>query len=123
MSDINLENFNGIDVKIMYEEICDEYARKCCDGVVAKSPLKSGKYKAGWITEGQKDGEEIYTAKVRNKTDWQLTHLLENGHLIVNKRNGAGWASPHAHIRPAFQEVKGKFIKSIRKAELKITEK
>lgn len=121
----NLDQFDGFDIKIEYEKICDEYAKKCCDGVKTRSAQfkhngGGRRYADGWTTEAKQDKEGIYSVKVYNETDWQLTHLLENGHLISNKRNGAGWASAHPHIAPAFNDVKNKFKSAVRKAELKV---
>lgn len=128
MENQNLEDFKGFDIKIEYQKICDEWAEKCKEEIKAKSPTeehssRSGQYRDGWATKGETDGENIYSVKVWNSTDWQLTHLLENGHLIANKRNGVGWSPAKPHIATGFQAVKNKFIKAVKKAELKITQK
>ena len=51
-----------------------------------------------------------FECKVWNATNWQLTHLLENGHVIVNKKNGVGWASAKPHIKPTYDDLKPKFV-------------
>lgn len=49
----------------------------------ANSPKKSGDYAKGWrVKNVEKKGREIEVT-VYNKTDYQLTHLLENGHIKV----------------------------------------
>ena len=60
------------------------------------SPKKSGDYAKGWTTKRVSDMEVI----VHNKTDYQLTHLLENGHIIKNKKGTYGRARAIKHIAP-----------------------
>jgi len=124
----DLDKFQGFDIKIEYEKICDEWAEVCCENIKANSPVeqhssRGGKYQQGWTVKGEYDGEDKYEVRVWNATDWQLTHLLENGHLITNARNGTGWAKAHPHINPAFKSVRNKFVKAIKNAELKINKK
>ena len=57
------------------------------------------KYAEGWTTKkGQ--GEVI----VYNKTNWQLTHLLEDGHVIRNKKGTYGRTRAIKHIAPAAEQ-------------------
>ena len=127
MSDINIEHFNGFDMEIEYAKVVDEYAEKCKDIVQSKARqvLKEhrGRYVNGWTTKAKKTYSGGYSVEVWNQTDWQLTHLLENGHAIVNKKNGTGWASAHAHIDPAYRSIKNKFIKAMEKVNVKIDAK
>ena len=60
------------------------------------SPVKTGSYARGWTTK--QDGP--MGVIVHNKTDYQLTHLLENGHVIRNKKGTYGRAPAHKHIAP-----------------------
>ena len=73
-----------------------------------------------WIAEPETARDGAYSVRVWNHTDWQLTHLLENGHLIVNKKKGVGWASAHPHIDKAFKSVKNKFIKAMQNVDTKV---
>lgn len=114
MSDINIEKINGIDIKLKYNEVVDEYSELCCSKIQNKSPKGfRGKYARGWRTEVDKTYGGGYGVVVYNATDWQLTHLLENGHIIANKKDGTGWASAKPHINPAYRSVKNKFIKAM----------
>lgn len=63
------------------------------------SPKKSGSYASGWAVK--KEGE--MDAVVYNRTDYQLTHLLENGHVIRNKKGTYGRTSGRKHIAPVEQ--------------------
>ncbi len=60
------------------------------------SPVKTGSYAKGWSTKKQGDMDVV----VYNRTDYQLTHLLENGHVIRNKKGTYGRAPAHKHIKP-----------------------
>lgn len=79
-------------------------AKKGIDGVSKESvqklrntsPVKTGSYAKGWSTKKQGDMDVI----VYNRTDYQLTHLLENGHVIRNKKGTYGRAPAHKHIKP-----------------------
>lgn len=121
-SNINIEKFNGFKAKIDYEDIDNEYAEKCCERVKENSSQfkphrKFRHYKDGWNVKSEKE-KNIHEAIVYNAKDYRLTHLLENGHLIVNKKNGVGWASAHPHIEPAYKSVKNGFINAIKKAKI-----
>lgn len=121
--DVNLEKFHKIDISIEYEKIIDKYSEKCKNKIQSKSPEgHRGRYKKGWTTKESKYKDE-YGVVVYNATDYQLTHLLENGHLIVNKKNGTGWASAHPHIASGYRSVKNGFIKAIKNADFKVDAK
>ena len=60
------------------------------------SPVKTGSYAKGWKAGKQRGGDYV----VHNATDYQLTHLLENGHLIRNKKGTYGRTSGIKHIAP-----------------------
>lgn len=125
MSNEKLENFKGYSFKIEYEDIVDKYAKECVAYLKQSSPRNRytmararGKYADGW-TLNQSKAKQNYQSIVWNETNWQFTHLLENGHLIVNKRGGVGWASPHPHIAPAMEKVKAPFERAMAKANIR----
>ena len=60
------------------------------------SPRKTGSYARGWGTKKQGEMDVV----VHNRTDYQLTHLLENGHVIRNKKGTYGRAPGIKHIAP-----------------------
>ena len=98
-------------VAIQMAEILDavdkevqQSARKNIDGVAKEaaqklrntSPVKTGSYAKGWGTKKQGEADVV----VYNRTDASLTHLLENGHVIRNKKGTYGRAPAHKHIKP-----------------------
>ena len=69
------------------------------------------KYCKGWSLKKDKTGRNRYVVKVWNKTDYQLTHLLEFGHAT---RNG-GRTKPQPHIRPTEEKYKKEFEKELKR--------
>lgn len=109
--------------QIKYDHILEQTAKRCANHLIATSPTgirKNKNYKYGWrVVKGRKMKNESYV-EVWNATNWQLTWLLENGHLIVNKKGGVGWASAIPHIQQAIDFVKPQFIADMEKAEIDI---
>ena len=101
---------------VLYEE-AEKIAKNGVQELKNTSPVNKkntknkGRYKRGWRMEIEK-GFGSVEATIYNKTDYQLTHLLEKPHL---KRNG-GITTPQVHIAP----VEEKCIKDF---EEKITRK
>ena len=80
------------------------------------SPKKTGEYASSWSTTGTRSSGRLIGVTVYNKR-YQLTHLLENGHVIVNKKGEYGRTRPIKHIEPAEQEGIQNFEELVR-AEL-----
>lgn len=68
------------------------------------SPKGTGSYAKGWRVT-QQGTKQI----VHNKTDYQLTHLLENGHAKMN----GGRVAARVHIRPAEDQAIEEFISGV----------
>jgi len=65
--------------------------------VKANSPVKTGRYKAGWKCKKEgSNGSVKYT--VYNKDKPSLVHLLEFGHA----KHSGGRVAGRPHIRPAY---------------------
>ena len=81
-------------------EVLEESANTVADESVNKlqntSPYKSGDYARGWKVKK----ESATSVIVHNSDHYQLTHLLENGHVIRNKKGTYGRAPAHKHIKP-----------------------
>ena len=106
-------------IAVQVEKILDEYSESVQDvtnsainqvsrEAVTKlkntSPHRSGKYARGWTVKREGGSGGINTVTVHNKV-YQLTHLLENGHLIVNKKGTYGRVPGIKHIAPVEQWV------------------
>ena len=88
------------------DEALREHVKDACkvakSDLRSNSPKKSGDYAKGWAYAIEDSAEGAYKGTVYNKTDYQLTHLLEKGHA---KRNG-GRVAAIPHIGPAFEDAR-----------------
>lgn len=91
-----LDNFSD-KLNDVLEESADKVGDECVDRLQNTSPRRTGGYASGWRVKKEHDNSVI----VHNATHYQLTHLLENGHVIRNKKGTYGRAPAHKHIKPA----------------------
>lgn len=73
------------------------------------SPKRTGSYSKGW--RGKKLTDTFYNTSltVYNETDWQLTHLLNNGH----EKRGGGRVAGDGHIDDAEKYANGLLVKKV----------
>jgi len=76
------------------------------DGIARKT-----KYYKGWAIKSKTKRNGKYTKVIWNKTNYQLTHLLEFGHAT---RNG-GRTKAIPHIRPVEEKYKVEFVDRLEK--------
>lgn len=109
-----------------YEQLAndtvEQSARKAARDAVQKlkntSPKKTGSYAAGWSSKKTGSIKGIGSVGgyvVHNRTDYQLTHLLENGHVIRNKYGTYGRAPAHKHIAPVAEQGASEFEENVRR--------
>ena len=84
------------DVEESARKNIDKTSTECVQKLRNTSPRKTGSYAKGWRKKKQGKMDVI----VHNRTDYQLTHLLENGHVIKNKKGTYGRTRGIKHIQP-----------------------
>ena len=107
-----------MEVSIQMEKILDDYTKEVRRAtansmdVIAKEGVQKlkntsprqkhhdRKYAEGWGIKRQKTGTGIPVVTIYNRTNPQLTHLLENGHVIDNGRGTYGRTRGIKHIAP-----------------------
>lgn len=101
------------DVQNSAKKNIDRVAKESVQKLKNTSPIKTGSYAKGWGTKKQGEMDVV----VHNRTDYQLTHLLENGHVIRNKKGTYGRVPARKHIKPvedwAVDELPRRIIEDI----------
>ncbi|MCI8709056.1 MAG: HK97 gp10 family phage protein [Dorea sp.] len=90
---------DGMTEKVM--KAIDEESKEALKRLKTESPKLTGDYGKGWTSKKSYSGKYSKVNTIHNKTDYQLTHLLEFGHA---KRNG-GRVAPRPHIKPVEMQV------------------
>ena len=83
-----------------------EVAKITKEEVKAKSPVgkytkKKGRYKKGWAVKEEAVSRLQTKAIIHNRTDYQLAHLLEKGHVLKRGGRTRGRIPAQVHIAPA----------------------
>ena len=92
------------DVRAAAQNVVEQVGDIAKNEIKAGAPVRTGKYKAGWAVrkEGSRPANPYRTwAIVHNRTRYQLTHLLEKGHVT---RSG-GRTKPIVHIATAAEHA------------------
>ena len=106
-------NDYSIDVQEGIEEAAKEVSKKGANKLKTTKnvyTVRTGKYNKGWRVKTEK-GRGYINCTIHNSTDWQLTHLLENGHIT---RNGSKTRS-FVHIAPVEKECINEYEKEVEK--------
>lgn len=98
------------------KDAVNQVAKECRDEISANSPRKTKRYMRGWRVKKLFDGIGGIRVVVYNKTDYQLTHLLEYGHAKIS----GGRVEGKPHIAPAEQKAQQKIVKRIESAVKKL---
>ena len=111
----------GVQIDDSIQEIFDEVGAEAVKKLKSTSPINSrspqkGRYAKGWRYERGKKVRGVTMSYVRNKTDPQLTHLLEYGHPIVRNGKVVGNADAKPHIAPVADWVAEEANKRIQKS-------
>lgn len=122
----------SIDLAEELKKILDEYELEVIDDVDKaafataklgvkelkdKSPksnrAKGGAYAKSWGYTKEKMPFGYTSYVIRNRKHYQLTHLLENGHLIKNQYGSYGRTKPIPHIKPVEIIVQENFLDNL----------
>lgn len=99
------------DISEIVEKVANEVGKEAVTELKTVSPKGFRKeYHKGWRVKKDKIGKNRYIVKIHNKTDYQLTHLLEFGHAT---RNG-GRTKAIPHIRPVEEKYSKKFEQELK---------
>lgn len=111
-----------MDVLNEYKNACDENAEEAIKYTAKEAvqelrkanPAGSGRYGSwkaynkGWtVMQTKRDKRDHKSATVHNKDHYQLTHLLEKGHALVQ----GGRAKAFPHIAPVAEQAEEKLVK------------
>lgn len=104
----------GNDIEETIKKSLDKVGKEAVNVLKEKSPVgkgkKSGQYRKGWRSENVKIAYGSYQIILHNKTDWSLTHILNNGFYSVRAgRRIAG----DGHIDAAEQVINDMLIKEV----------
>ena len=96
------EYANGVGEEM--EKVAQKVAKDGVKTLKLRSPKLTGSYAKGWRAK-KVDGVWV----VHNATDYQLTHLLENGHAKV----GGGRVGAKVHIKPVEEQMIDEYVKGV----------
>ena len=71
--------------KVTFEALkkaVDKTTKKTVDAIKGRAPRKTGKYAGDWSSKKMEESSVSYGRIVYNRKHYQLTHLLEHGHVI-----------------------------------------
>lgn len=97
-----LEDYTA-EVKKTVNEAMDTVSKEGVQKLKSTSPKRNGKgkhYASGWAVKKARGNLGVDDVLIYNKTKPQLTHLLENGHVIANARGTYGRVNGIKHIAP-----------------------
>lgn len=104
LSEYNQEVTDGVKQEVK------SVANECKTEIQQNSPKLTGSYRKGWREKTMYESADDIRISIYNKTDYQLTHLLENGHAKVN----GGRVEGKPHIGPAEQHAEEKLLKKVK---------
>lgn len=95
LTDALSEYADGVQESV--NEAVKDVAKETTKKLKTTSPKRTGDYRKGWSVKNTSSKATETVVTVYNRTDYQLTHLLEHGH------GGRAPAPAHPHIAAAEQ--------------------
>lgn len=90
MADTNLKDFHElvVDLETSVADVMEEYAERTRQDVKNFSPYQAKNVRGHmhYALTWEKTWQGKLHVVIHNKENYRLTHLLENGHFIVNKK-------------------------------------
>lgn len=87
------------EVKDVTDKSIEKVSKESVQKLKNTSPKRTGKYARSWTKKKVKGRNGIDEVTVHNK-QYQLTHLLENGHIVRNSKGTYGRTNGIKHIKP-----------------------
>ena len=87
------------EVKDVTDKSIEKVSKESVRKLKNTSPKRTGKYARSWTKKKVKGRNGIDEVTVHNK-QYQLTHLLENGHIVRNSKGTYGRTNGIKHIKP-----------------------
>lgn len=101
-------NDYSLDIQEALQNEAEKVAKEGAADLKANSPHRTGKYAKGWRVKTIK-GKGFVECTIYNSTSYQLTHLLENGHLTRNGKK----VPAIKHIEPVEQKCIKEYQKNV----------
>lgn len=103
------------DMKRKVNNSVDVVGKESVNKLKNTSPKKTGDYARGWRLKRERGRNGINDVTIHNATDYHLTHLLENGHVVRNKKGTYGRAPAHKHIAPVEEYFNSEVVEEIQR--------
>lgn len=91
----------------------DSISRESVQKLKSTSPKRTGAYARGWTRKKQGLGGRVVDYVVHNSSHYQLTHLLENGHVVRNKYGTYGRVAGNGKIKAVEQWANQELVNRI----------
>lgn len=105
------------DVDNVVLKVEEEVAKEAVKKLKTTSPVNPSyhgrHYKDGWTVDNK--SKKTYAKYIIKNRQYQLTHLLENGHDVVRGGRKVGRAKAQPHIKPVEEWVKTEVEERIRR--------
>lgn len=103
------------DMKRKVNNSVDKVGKEAVSKLKNTSPKRPGhgEYAKSWEIKRDRGRNGINDFTIRNKDHYRLTHLLEKGHVIRNKKGTYGRTQPIKHIKPVEEYFNTEVVEEI----------